>query len=177
MSLATQPKAVPMNMNTPRFLLAVACLTAGLAGRVAYADAIASSTGAVAAPQWDGGHRHDGGFRQVLDQLDLTPEQQTQVKAIMGQAKSQLQTLHGAMSTDQLALAAAAPNDPNYPALLATAKANAAALIQFESDLKTQVYAILTPAQVARIPAIVAEERAAQEARSLAWRSKVAPRT
>jgi Spy/CpxP family protein refolding chaperone len=113
----------------------------------------------------------------VLDQLDLTPEQQTQVKAIMAQAKSQLQALRGAMSSDQLALAAAAPNDPNYAALLATAKANAAALIQFESDLKTRVYAVLTAAQVAHIPAIVAAERAAQEARNLAWRSKAAPRT
>jgi Spy/CpxP family protein refolding chaperone len=167
-----------MNINAPRYLLAVTCLAAGLAGRIAYADATAPATGAVAGPQWDGGHRHDGGgFRQVLDQLDLTPEQQTQVKAIMTQAKSQLQTLHGSMSTDQLALAAASPNDPNYPALLATAKANAAALIQFESDLKTQVYAVLSPAQIARIPAIVAAERAVQEARISAWRSKAAPRT
>ena len=72
-----------------------------------------------------------------------------------------------------MALAAGSPNDPGYPALLATAKANAAALIQFESDLRTQVYAVLTAAQTARIPAIVAADRAAQEARTAEWRSKM----
>lgn len=166
-----------MNMISPRYLLAVVWLSAGLAGRPAFADTTAPTTSGVAGQQWEGGHRHDSGLRQVLDQLDLTPEQQTQVKAIMAQAKARLQTLRGAMNTDQFALAAASPNDPAYPALLATAKENAAALIQFESDLRTQVYAVLTPAQAAHIPAIVAAERAAQEARSSAWRSKVAPRT
>jgi protein CpxP len=122
------------------------------------------------------GHGHAGGavghFMRVLKQLNLTPEQQTQVDSIIAAVKPQFQELRANGQTALEALAVTAPTDPTYPAVLAAAKASAAAHIQQLSDVKTQVYAILTPAQQAQIPQIVAAEKAKWAAHKSEWRSK-----
>ena len=118
------------------------------------------------------GHHHHGGLRHVLHQLNLTGAQQTQVQSIMAQAKPQWQTLRATSEEHRAALAATAPTDPGYPALLATVKADAAARVQAESDVKSQVYAILTPAQQAQIPGIVAADQAARASRMSHWKAE-----
>ena len=64
------------------------------------------------------------------------------------------------MRSNREALAAAAPTDAGYPALIATEKANAAKLIEQMSAVKTQIYAVLTPAQIKQIPQILAADKA-----------------
>jgi Spy/CpxP family protein refolding chaperone len=157
------------------------CLAAVLSGGVALAS---TATEPATTPQdtgsmrheLDGDHGHPGGpdraVRRVLSQLDLTTEQKVQVRAIFDQAKPQLQATHqsGRAIRDQLEVTP--PTDPGYAGMLASAKSNAADQIQLMSDLWTQVYAKLTPDQRARIPGLVAAERADRDARRAHWRSK-----
>jgi protein CpxP len=157
------------------------CLAAGLIGAAAYADTAAPATPSGTADgqgshRWHAGHqRGSSEFRRVLRQLNLTPEQQIQIKAIFTQARPQMQALRTSLRSNHEALAAASPNDPNYPALLATEKMNGITRIQAASDLKTQIYAVLTPAQQAQIPAILAADRAASDARIAARRAQNGP--
>ena len=165
-------------MNSLRYALPALGLGLTLASAGAYADtttatAPAATTNSSPGQHWGGGHRHGrGGFAHVLKKLNLTPEQQTQVKAIFAQAKPQFRSLHDSSRQNREALAVTAPTDPKYPALLATQKANAATAIQQGSDIKAQIYAVLSPGQVQQIPAIIAADKAAREARMAAWRGK-----
>ena len=158
--------------------LSLICVTAGLAVAHAYAaDAPAPAAENTAAPaaghQWHGGHRHHRSeLHRVLGQLNLTPEQKTQIKSIVAQAKGEFSARHASSRADREALLAMAPDERGYPALLATEKANAAARIQSASDIKTQIYAVLRPDQQSRIPTIIAADRAARDARVAAWRSQ-----
>jgi hypothetical protein len=81
----------------------------------------------------------------VLKQLNLSAEQQTQIKSIFAAAKPQFKELGASMRSNHEALDAAAPTDAGYPALLATEKANAAKRIEQMSAVKTQIYAVLSP--------------------------------
>ena len=87
----------------------------------------------------------------VLKQLNLSAEQQTQIRSILAASKPQFQSLGAGMRSNAEAMAAMSPTDPGYHALLAAAKASAAARIQQMSDVKAQVFAVLTPAQCARL--------------------------
>ena len=139
----------------------------------AHADTAPTEAAAAPAEQhWHGGHRH-GGLRHVLAQLDLTADQQAQVRSILAQAKPRFQALMASSRANRESLASTAPTDhPAYDTLLAASKANAASRIQLRSDVWAQVYAVLTPAQQARIPGIVAAQQAARDARRAAWQSQ-----
>ena len=69
-------------------------------------------------------------------------------------------------------LATTAPTDPDYPRVVAAAQANAASRIQLRSAIWSQIYAVLTPAQQAQIPGLVAAEKANWEKRRAAWHSQ-----
>jgi len=154
-------------MNTPsramhrtRAIVIAAIAAAGLA---AVAVNAATSTDATTPPAPSGHWHHHGPaahFMHVLKQLNLSAEQQTQVKSIFASAKPQFQALRESMRSNHEALAAATPSDTNYPALLATEKANAGKLIDQMSAVKTQIYAILTPEQIKQIPQIMAADKA-----------------
>jgi Spy/CpxP family protein refolding chaperone len=109
-------------------------------------------------------HRHGAmmqhPFMHVLHQLNLTAEQKTQVHSILATAHPQMQALHSSSQSNMEALLKTAPTDPGYPALLETAKQNAAAHIKLMSDLHTQIYSVLSPEQKAKIPAIVDAQKA-----------------
>jgi Spy/CpxP family protein refolding chaperone len=165
-------------MNALRHVFSAFCLSAALIGAAAYADTAAPAAPSGAADS-AGSHHWSAGaargameFRHVLRQVNLTPEQQTQIKAIFAQARPNMEALRASVRSNHEALAATSPSDPNYPALLATEKTNGAARIQAASDLKTQIYAVLTPAQQAQIPAILAADRAARDARMAARRAQ-----
>ena len=158
-------------MNTcrstlPRFLAAV--LLAGLATTAA-ADPPATAGAAPA-----GAHRpvaragRELAFRLVLKQLNLSPEQQTQVDGIVAGARPQFEAQRTRAHANRAALASTAPGDPRYPTLVAAVQSDAAAGIQLASDFKTQVYALLTPEQQARIPAIQAADQAQRAQRRAA---------
>lgn len=165
-------------MNAHRHVFSAVCLAAGLIAAAAYADTAAPAAAGDAAGNGGSQHSRAGHlrgpseFRHALRQVNLTPEQQTQIKAIFTQARPNMQALRTSLRSNHEALAAASPTDPNYPALLATEKANGMTRIQAASDLKTQIYAVLTPAQQAQIPAIIAADRAARDARIAARRAQ-----
>jgi hypothetical protein len=71
-----------------------------------------------------------------------------------------MQAVHESGRASREQLETMPPTDPGYPRLVASAKANAAEQIQLMSDLWVQVYGKLTPDQRARIPGLVATQRA-----------------
>jgi periplasmic protein CpxP/Spy len=147
-------------MNRTRAIVIAAMAAAGLAGVAIYAATSTDTPPQDAGHLWHGHHGPAGRLMHVLKQLNLSPEQQTQVKGIFASAKSQFQELRTGMRSNREALAAAAPTDAAYPALIATEKANAAKLIDQMSAVKTQIYAVLTPAQIKQIPQILAADKA-----------------
>jgi Spy/CpxP family protein refolding chaperone len=155
---------------TRHFRSAAIGLAAVLIGAAALAGAPAADSGAPPATVGPH-HRFHGEFHRVLRQLNLTPEQQTQIKSIFEQAKPGMQAALAAARANHEALMSTAPTDANYPTLLATEKTNAAARVQAMSDMKAQVYAVLTPEQQAKIPQILAADKAARQARIAAWRA------
>jgi periplasmic protein CpxP/Spy len=152
----------PRAMNGLRTIVVAALAVAALA-----AFAIHAAPSSDTSSQASGGdhwHRHHHGpagrFMHVLKQLNLSAEQQTQIKSILAASKPQFRSLGAGMRSNAEAMAAMPPTDPGYPALLATAKANAAARIQQMSDVKAQIFAVLTPAQQEQIPRIIAADKA-----------------
>jgi Spy/CpxP family protein refolding chaperone len=63
------------------------------------------------------------------------------------------------------------PGDATYSALVESAKANAVAHIKLITDTQAQIYAVLTPEQQAKIPTIVAAEKAKREAARQKWQA------
>jgi Spy/CpxP family protein refolding chaperone len=154
-------------MNPLRTTLSVVFLTAAL-GSVAVASAAtepatpndAQNAGSMHHDGHDGPGGPGGAMHRILDQLDLTAEQMAVITEIYAKAKPQMQAVHEAGRASREQIETTPPTDPGYARLVASAKANAAEQIQLVSDLWVQVYAKLTPDQRARIPGIVATERA-----------------
>jgi Spy/CpxP family protein refolding chaperone len=155
--MATSPRAVGRVPIRVIAVLMVAGLTAVAVQAATSSDAAQGNT---AVHSWHGHHhgpvRH---FMHVLQQLQLSAEQQTQIKSIFDASRSQFAALATGMHNNAEAMVAMPPTDPGYPALLAAAKANAAARIQQLSDVKTQIFAVLTKAQQEQIPQVLAAER------------------
>ena len=149
-----------------------AALVATMFTAAAYADNPAPAETATGPSV--GGHVHgrQAGFGHMLRQLNLTPEQQTQIQSIFAQAKPQLQALHSSSRSNPEQLATVSPNDPGYAALVASEQSAAAARVKMRADLWGQIYAILTPAQQAAIPGIVAAEKAKWATRRAAWQQQ-----
>jgi len=147
-------------MNRTRAIVIAALASAGLAAVAVHAATSPDTTSPPAASgHW---HHHGRGahFMHVLKQLNLSAEQQTQVKSIFAAAKPQFKELGTSMRSNHEALDAAAPTDAGYPALLATEKVNAAKRIELMSSVKTQIYAVLSAAQIKQIPQIIAADKA-----------------
>ncbi len=135
-----------------------------------------------AGPPQDGmGHPSDwhpgpgAGLNRILGQLDLTADQRQQLKEIFEKARPKMQALGERARANREQLMLTAPTDRAYAALLATAKSNAAEAIQQMSDLWTQAYAVLTPQQRAKIPEVIASEKARADARRQAWKDGQPP--
>ena len=159
-------------MNRLRSTVSVLLVTAAL-GTAATVSATSNPSAAASPPAHEHRDRYDGPggeFHQVLEQLDLTAEQKQKIQSIFAQAKPQLQALGQTSRANREQLATTPPTDPAYAGMIAAAKANAADHIQLTSDLWLQAYVTLTPAQQARIPGIVAAERAKWDERKANWR-------
>lgn len=146
-------------INRSRAIVIAAIAVVGLA-----AITVNAATSTDTTPPMHSGHwRHHGPaahFMHVLKQLNLSAEQQTQIKSIFASAKPQFASLRQSMRSNHEALLAATPSDAEYPALLATEKANAGKLIDQMSGVKAQIYAILSPAQIKQIPQVIAADKA-----------------
>jgi periplasmic protein CpxP/Spy len=151
-----------MRPSRPRTTVVAALAIAALAAFVANVAIATDTTPQASDGHYWHGHHHGptGRFVHVLKQLNLSAEQQTQIKSILAASKSQFHSLSADMRSNAEALAAMSPTDAAYPALLAAVKANAAARIQQMSDVKTQIFTVLTPAQQEQIPQIIAADKA-----------------
>jgi Spy/CpxP family protein refolding chaperone len=165
-------------MVTLRKAIPVLCLATSLAGIAVYAQTTATApatnaAGAAAgAHEWHHHGHRGGGFFFVLHKLNLTAEQKSQVKSIIAGEKSQYESLHASSKANRSALSTTPPTDPGYPALIETAKTNAATRIKLQSETWTAIYSnVLTKQQQAAIPGIVAAAQQAREERVAAWKA------
>jgi len=110
------------------------------------------------------GEDHRGPLEHLLHKLDLSEAQKGQIKAIFERSRTDMHALQDKNRATHESLAGLSPQDPKFGALVETAKANAAARVQHYADVWTKVYGVLTPAQQAKIPAILAEEQQARAA-------------
>jgi protein CpxP len=98
---------------------------------------------------------------RIYSKLNLTAEQQTSIKAIMAAAKPQMQGMHAQMKANHLKMMQTTPDDPNYASVVAeVASANATLASQRTtqmSEVKAQIYALLTPAQKTQLASLEAQ--------------------
>jgi len=161
-------------MITLRQVAPALCLATSLSGVAVYAQSTAPTTPeATTAGHWHHGHGGLGSMGFVLHKLNLTAEQKTQIKAIFAGQKSQFEALRASEKSNRQALATTAPTDPGYPALIETAKSNAATRITLASQTWSQIHeSVLTKEQRAQIPAIVAAAQAARASKEAAWKAQ-----
>jgi protein CpxP len=146
-------------------LVAGAALLAA-AGNFSTANA-ADDTAATPPPPGPGHHgwgHGDRGPMHLYSKLGLTPEQQSSIKAIMVAAKPQMKSLHDQMHANHLKMMQTKPDDPNYANVSAEVAQSEATLAsrrtQQASELRAQMYAVLTPAQKTQLAALEAERQA-----------------
>jgi Spy/CpxP family protein refolding chaperone len=156
-------------MSFQRITFPAVCIAAMLGGIVTTSAAAEPGTPSIA-PTRHGGHHYgpagsERGFHRTLEQLDLTPEQKLEIQALVEQARPGMHATKQSGHANRQQLLTVPPTDPAYPGLLEFAKSNAAEQIQHMSDLWSQVYAVLTEDQRARIPEVVATAATERDAR------------
>lgn len=130
---------------------------------------------------WDGDERRDGerghgrhhychrggmpgraGLALAFHDLNLTPEQRQKMRTIVMTARLQMMQQAGAHKPEGPGDMAALinPGDPNYNAAVQAAKQRAADRIKHMSDLKLQLYNVLTPEQKSELTRRVSAWRA-----------------
>ena len=169
-----------LNRNVGLLVLAVASI-GGTAG-VAYAQtATAPAAATTATAPAHGGHKwhghHGGGFLvgmtlRATKQLNLTADQQASIKTILTTARAQAKAARasGPAPVDMAVLGN--PGDPNYATALQSAKTLAGTRIQNESELQGQIYNVLTAAQKAQLPTVLATMKAQAQQRRAVWEQR-----
>jgi len=169
-----------MKLNRTLGLLLVATATVGAGAAVAAAGTTTTPTATTTtAPDQGGRHWHHGHHAggmlvgvmlRATKQLNLTSEQQAAIKTIMSTARAQHKAAMGSGNVDMMTLAN--PGDPNYATALQNAKAAAAARLQNEVELQSQIYNVLTADQKAKLPQVLADMKSKFEARRAAWQQQ-----
>jgi periplasmic protein CpxP/Spy len=151
------------NMKSMRNVL-VGTLLAGAALTAATSFSIANADDAASAMPPPGPHApgpHGFGPGRIFSKLGLTAEQRASIHTIMTAAKPQMQSLHAQMRANHLKITQTKPDDPNYATVVAeVAQANAALASQRTTqaaELRTQMYAVLTPAQKTQLASLEAQ--------------------
>ena len=163
-----------MKLNRKLGLLLVAAATVSTGAAVADAatttPTAATSSTAAPAPGGRHWHRHGGGMLvgvmlRATHQLNLTSDQQSAIKSLLSNARTQREASH--TPVDMFTLAN--PGDPNYASALQSAKTVAASHLQSEVELQSQIYNILTAEQKAKLPQVLADMKSKAEQRRAAW--------
>src|SRR5450631_2875749 len=109
---------------------------------------------------WRQGPSGDGPGH-LYSKLGLSADQQASIKSIMTAAKPQMKSMHDQMRANHLKLMQTKPDDPNYANVVAeVAQSNATLASQrtmHAAELRTQMYAVLTPAQKTQLTALEAQ--------------------
>jgi Spy/CpxP family protein refolding chaperone len=163
--------AMKLNTRCGVLVIALASLGAGIAASALAAPPADSSTAPAGSP-YQGRFFHRGGLGggfmlgtmlRASRQLNLSSEQQSQIKTILLSARSQMRAQGPGAGADIAVLGN--PADPNFATALQTAKMAAANRIQRESELQAQVYNVLTTEQKAQLPGVLAGMKAKMAAR------------
>jgi Spy/CpxP family protein refolding chaperone len=110
------------------------------------------------------GFAGEPGLMSVLHELDLTSAQKDQVHGILSAEHAQMKSERQGALADLPALGN--PGDPHHAAAVQSAEKRAADRVQHRSAIDQQIYAVLTPAQQAQLPKLLADmqQRMAQHA-------------
>jgi Spy/CpxP family protein refolding chaperone len=97
------------------------------------------------------------------DQLDLSAEQRQSIKGIFDAARPQMQAMRESLHTNIEKLHGTQPDDPNYATVVAQVSQSAAELaskmVTESSQVRSQVYGLLTKEQKAKLPQLEAQMR------------------
>ena len=121
------------------------------------------ATGATAHPGPMEGAEHFGRFQDMMAAVDLTPEQREAIHQIMAASRQEREALRGESRAVREGLVALNPGDSDY-AVQADALADAAGQllawrIRAMSQIRAEVYALLTPEQRAAAAEYRREQR------------------
>jgi Spy/CpxP family protein refolding chaperone len=102
-----------------------------------------------------------GALGRMGDQLGLSAEQRQSIKAVFDAARPQMQSMHESMHSNIEKLRGTSPDDPNYANVVAQVSQSAAELasrmVTEGSQIRSQVYGLLTKEQKAKLPQIEAQ--------------------
>jgi Spy/CpxP family protein refolding chaperone len=147
-------------MKSIRTLVAGTLLGAGVLLASAAGIDIAIAQAPATAPAGPHGP-HGWGPGHLYSKLGLTAEQQSSIKAIFEAAKPQMKTLHEQQQANHLKLSQTAPDDPNYANVVAEVSASNASLAAQRTtqseNVRSQIHALLTPAQKTQLAALEAQ--------------------
>ena len=145
-------------------LVAGAALLAANFSTANAADDTAAATPPPPGPGHHGSGHGDRGPMHLYSQLGLMPEQKSSIEAILVAAKPQMKSLHDQMHSNRLKMMQTKPDDPNYANVAAEVAQSEATLAaqrtQQASELRAQMYAVLTPAQKTQLAALEAQWQA-----------------
>jgi Spy/CpxP family protein refolding chaperone len=149
-----------------------AVLIVAVAGSVGATLATAQTTSPAptTAPGKHWGHMRGSMFLGTLlratKQLNLTADQQANIKSILAAARAQ----HAAAGGNSIDMVVAGnPGDANFATAIQSAKTNAVNRVQQESDLAVQIYNQLNTQQKQQLPQVLASMKAAAAQRREQW--------
>jgi len=130
-------------------------------GQLVVAVGVAVAAGlAYAAPGHDRGTDGFPPLQRMTRALELSPEQEQTIRAVMTEAKPRFQALRSSARETRQTLMAANPDDPNYATDVAAASqasaGNAAELVTLAAEVKVQIYAMLSDDQKAKASELMA---------------------
>lgn len=140
--------------------------TTALAATIAFSPlAMAAGAQAQSAPSTSAAKpQAPAARRSILDELDLTPTQQSTIRETMQQNFQQLRPQLQALTQKRQAFETAIPGSAGYQSAVndyARADADfAKAEILREGAVRSKVYQLLTPAQRTKLASLMAEQRA-----------------
>lgn len=107
------------------------------------------------------GMMHPGAIARIADELGLTPEQRQTIRGLFAAARPQMQALRDEFRANAEKLLATKPDDANYGNVVTeVSQASgelASRLVTEGSQLRAQVYAVLTAEQKAKLPEVEAQ--------------------
>ncbi len=113
------------------------------------------------------GHHRGHGHWMAFKKLDLTDAQRASIKQIVHNSYAQNKDQREALHQQREAFSSMTPDQVGYQAAAATlarAEGNATQLrVQQKATVRAQIYAVLTPAQKAKMATMRAEKRARRE--------------
>jgi len=155
------------NLVTATLLTTGAVMTAAAGLSIASAQTTTTTTTPPAAPSGHHGWHHHRGPWHLLSKLDLSDAQKAQIKSIMTAAKPEMQSLHQQMRTNMQRLEQTQPSDANYSTIASqvsqTHGSLSAQMMTQRTNVRAQIYKVLTPAQQTQLATLQAQMAARRQ--------------